>query len=227
MFLRHRSDQIEYFDSKDLPLEDYRVYYASLGRINRITRFDLPFRRWLPALVGNETCKRLKVLDLGSGDGLLGRQLSAWAAKQGWSWDFTNLDLSTAAKALDPSSAHVIASATAIPFEDGTFDAVIASAMTHHFANDEEVVAHFKEASRVSRRVVLLCDLHRNFLFLVSMWVALIILRFPRPFRQDAVLSVRRGWRLDEWHHLAKTAGLKDSRIWLEHGTRILIAATK
>lgn len=225
MFLRQRATQAEYFDCPERNLGELRAHYAILGRLNRFTRFERPFQIWLPRLLGAEACRDLSVLDVGAGDGLLGRQLTAWAKSQGWRWRFTNVDHCPLTGQLDTDGVHVVASATELPFPDASFDVVVATSMTHHLDSDADVIAHFREANRVSRRVVLVCDLHRSVAFLVGLWLGL--LAAPRAFRADALLSVRRGWRVAEWQKLAAAAGLNGARVWREHGTRVLLSVTK
>lgn len=225
MFLRQRATQAEYFDRPERSLEELRAHYTVLGRLNQVTHFERPFQKWLPQLLGTAACRELSLLDLGAGDGLLGRTLTAWAGEQGWKWQFTNLDHCPLTGQLDPGGRHVVASATELPFPDASFDVVVATSMTHHLDSDEDVVAHFREADRVARRAVLFTDLHRNVGFLVGLWLGL--LGAPRAFRADAVLSVRRGWRVPEWQRLAAAAGLKKARVWREHGTRVLLSVAK
>ncbi len=227
MFLVRRASQPEYFDAPERTEREVQEHYAWLSRINRLTHFDRPFRHWLPKLLGVSHCQKLELLDLGAGDGSLGRTLQSWAQTQGWDWRFSGLDLSPHTRALNPPDTHFIGSVTALPFREASFDVVIATTMTHHLQTEAEVVTHFREAARVARRAVLLCDLHRNPLFLSGLWSLLIALRVPAEFRQDGVLSVLRGWRVPEWRRLADTAGLSSARVWQEHGTRVLLALKK
>lgn len=227
MFLARRTLQSEHFDSPERSVAEARHHYAWLARINRLTQFDRPFRRWLPETIGAERCPRLEILDLGGGDGTLGRTLGAWAKTCGWEWRFTCLDVSPHTRLLNPSERHVIGSAIELPFPDGEFDAVIATSMTHHLTSDRDVVTHFREASRVARHGILLCDLRRNAIFAIALWITLFAMRAPTEFRRDGVLSVRRGWRVAEWRELARSAGLLGAKVWSEHGTRVLLQYRK
>ena len=65
----------------------------------------------------------------------------------------------------------VTGSALQLPFADGSFDLVVASQMTHHLT-DEEVVQHWREAWRVTRDAIFICDLHRNAGFYALLWPA-------------------------------------------------------
>jgi len=205
MFLRDRATQAEYLDEPVRTPAELRRHYLALARVNQLTCFHRPFRMWLPQLLGPEACQRLTALDLGAGDGSLGRQLTAWAFERKWHWEFTNLDVNPITTELDPNPRQVIGSVTDLPFSDASFDVVIATTMTHHLATDAEVVAHFREAARVSRRVILLCDLHRNIVFLAGLWALMLAAGLPREFRADGTLSIRRGWRTGEWQRLAVT----------------------
>ena len=227
MFLRMRTTQAEYFDAPDRTPDEVRESYRWLGRVNRITRFDRPFRMWIPRLVGEEACRELTVLDLGAGDGSLGRSLAAWAAGRGWKWTFTNVDLNPMLDEMNPGGDNVRASVLDLPFPDGRFDVVIATTMTHHLGDEADVAAHFREAHRVAGRAVLLCDLQRSPFLIACLWMLLTAIRAPREFKSDAIVSVRRGWRADEWRRLAGEAGIRDARVWEEYGAHVLLAAGK
>ena len=226
MFLRSRSLQAEYFDAPERTAEELRSHYTWLNRVNRLTRFERPFTSWIPRLLGSNGCQQLQCLDVGAGDGALGRALSAHARSQGWDWQFTDLDLSPHACSLNPNPRATVGSAAALPFTDRSFDVVIANTMTHHLPDDATVITHFREAARVARRLVLICDMQRNPAFLALLSTLLWLRRAPRDFRADGILSVRRGWKRREWEELAQRAGLTSARVWTEHGARILLAVT-
>ena len=227
MFFRERSQQAECLDAPERSDAEIRAAYHWLGRINRLTRFSRPFEVTLPRELGEEGCRRLTLLDVGAGDGLMGRNLEPWAAARGWQWEITNCDLSPRALALNPTGRNVVGSATELPFPDNSFDVVVASQMTHHLDSDDAVRRHFAEAYRVARRGILICDLHRNPFFYAVLGLTLVAMRMPAWIRHDGLVSVRRGWRVPEWERLAREAGLKNYRAWMEHGTRVLLFAEK
>src|SRR6266404_3845118 len=147
MFLSHRSKQAEYFDS-ERPVAELVGFFQSLRHLNNLFAFGEPFQRLVPELLGHSNCVSLSMLDLGAGDGSLGKVLIDWAAQRGWSWRVTNLDSSFRALNLNREGRNVAGSATALPFGTGTFDLVVASQMTHHLM-DSEAKQLLREAWRV------------------------------------------------------------------------------
>ncbi len=227
MFLSRRATQAEYFDAPDRSLAEISEGYRLLARVNRVFRFAEPFQRLIPQLLGAERCRVLTLLDLGAGDGSLGTELTAWALQRGWNWRVTNLELNPLALQLNSSSQNVGGSALDLPFQKSSFDVVIASQMTHHLGSDVDVARHFREAWRVSRDAVLVYDLHRSVLMYGVIWLFLHAWGFPAHFRSDGLLSVRRGWRVQEWQALAEQAGIRNASVWRDHGARILLRARK
>lgn len=221
MLLRHRATQAECLDAPDRPLSEIRTDYAWLARVNRLTRYEQPFQRIIPARLGHGACADLSLLDVGAGDGALSSRLERWASNRGWRWRVTNLDS-------HPQCEHICrppvvrGSATALPFEARSFDVVIATTMTHHLT-DAEVVLHFREAARVARRLVVIVDLHRNPVFAALVWSVLAAWRAPARFRADGVLSVHRGWRVHEWRDLAGAAGMNGADVRVLGGMQIIL----
>lgn len=228
MFFTRRATQAEYFDLPGRPQAEIAEFYAALARINRFFVFADPFQRLLPKCLGRESCRSLSFLDLGAGDGSLGLLLAEWAArKRGWTWRFTNLDVNPSALRLGKGGNNVVGSVLALPFCDGSFDVVIASQMTHHLATDEEIQRHFREAWRVARRGIVFSDLHRGPLLYGVLWLLFQVRRYPKHFRYDGLLSVRRGFWVDELRLLARGAGIPRARVWLHYGTRVILQARK
>jgi len=225
MFLARRTTQAEYFDA-ERPSAELAELFRALQRINRLFVFAEPFKRCLPRLLGEAGRGKASILDLGAGDGSLGRVLCDWADKRGWQWRVTNFDLSPPALRLNPAGRNVAGSVLALPFRADSFDIVIASQMTHHLT-DEETRQHLVEAWRVARHGVLLSDLHRNAGLYATLWVAFRLMRLPAIVCGDGLLSVERGWRVPELRELAAAAGLANVQVSLYFGARVILQARK
>lgn len=220
--MSQRATQAECFDTPGRPLEEVRSDYQWLARVNRLTHFAKPFQHFLPYYLGSEGCRNLRILDVGAGDGRLGETLEAWARRNDWHWEVTNLDANPLCAHIAPRPV-VLGSATQLPFPDDSFDVVVATTMTHHLT-DAQTVDHFREAGRVARKLVLIVDVQRRAWFLGLMWLVLVLLRAPAHFRADGVLSILRGWRLPEWRELAAKAGLDGARFHALAGMLLVLA---
>lgn len=227
MFLSERSTQAEYFDSTDRSPEEIAEGYRQLGRVNRIFKFSHPFELVIPRCLGAERCAQLRILDLGAGDGLLGRELRKWAAKQGWDWEVTDLDVNLHALQLHNENWKVGASVLNLPLADNSFDVVIASQMTHHLDSPEDIRRHFREAWRVTRDLVVFSDLHRNLAMCLLVRIGTLLARCSPELAADGVISIHRSFRVGEWRKWAAEAGIPDARVNLYLGTRVLLHARK
>lgn len=225
MFLSRRSTQAEYFDT-ERPADELVEFFRSLDFFNRLFFFARPFQFWLPKLVDGASCRSLSILDVGAGNGRLGRVLGKWAQAREWNWKVTNLDSSWLALRLDSHGHKVAASATALPFRDGSFDAVIASQMAHHL-DDAAAEQLLHETWRVTRKALILSDLYRSVLLYLTIWVISRLRRHPASFRADALLSVRRGWHAKDLQSLATRAGLSSARIQVQFCARVILLANK
>jgi SAM-dependent methyltransferase len=226
MFFHRRSAQAEYFDLPGRSEAETLAAFRDLDHLNGVFLFAKPFEEVLPGWLGNERCAQLEVLDLGAGTGSLGKKLAAWADQRGWRWRFTNLDTNLLALKLGGERRGVVGSALALPFRGASFDLVVASQMTHHLT-DEQIVAHLREAWRVTRDALFICDLHRNAGFYAALWLLLPFIRIGQSLRVDALLSIKRAFHLSEWRALANHAHLPDAKVRLYYGTRIVLQARK
>jgi len=200
-------------------------HYRLLGKINSLFYLRDTYQRNLPRMLGAR-CRRLKILDVGAGDGSLGQQLETWASSRGWEWEVTNLDLQPTPTRLS-TGRFVAGSVLDLPFPDDGFDVVTGSQMTHHLLEDSAIVRHFQEAWRVARHGIFINDLHRNIGLYSMLWLVLRVGNFPPTFRQDGLISVRRGFRIPEWTRLASQAGIPNARVRLYFGARVTLESSK
>lgn len=227
MLLKQRATIPENLDLPGRTLEIVRDDYEQLARVNRIFRFAEPFQRLIPATLGATQCESISVLDLGAGDCSMGQTLEQWASQKNWEWDVTHLDISPLALSLHDSPRRVVGSALALPFRDNSFDVVIAAQMTHHLDVPDGVVSHFREAYRVAKKMVIIYDLHRTLPLYFLVWGTLICLQVPKDFRDDGLLSVKKGWRASEWLEMAKQAGIAEPKVRVDRVARVVLQAVK
>jgi ubiquinone/menaquinone biosynthesis C-methylase UbiE len=225
--LRKRATEPEHFDNPARTPDEIASGYRQLERVNRLFFLHDPYTRIMNKWLGPKNCTRLTFLDVGAGDGWLGNAMEKWARKRGWDWQVTHLDTNPVALALSRSARTVVGSALALPFPANTFDVVIASQMTHHLDNDEDVIQHFREAHRVARRGVFITDMQRSSFLYAMLLLVLPVLRLSPEMRRDGLLSVRRSFRRAELQGLVERAGLTNAKARSYYGVRLIVATKK
>ena len=153
----------------------------------------------LQLVLGDWTGARMTMLDAGSGLGDIAARAREAAAKAGVELHAIGLD---AAEALARATARragggVCGDALALPFRDRCFDVVSCSQLLHHFA-DADAARLLCELNRVARVRVIVSDLLRHRLAVAGLWLASFPLRFHPVSRHDGVVSVLRGFTLEE-----------------------------
>lgn len=226
MVFSERTTQPEHFDG-DRTSEEFRAAYEQLARVNRFFAAHDPYTRIMSRWLGCGKCRELSILDVGAGDGSLGRRIERWAGQRGWNWCVTDLDCNHVPLGLNHGSRRIIGSALSLPFRPGSFDVVIASQMTHHFNSDDDVVKHFCEAWRVARRGVFITDMQRSPFLYAVLWLTLPFLRVTGNMRADGLLSVKKSFVVKEWAALAERAGIANAQVSDYYGARIILAAKK
>lgn len=115
------------------------LYYS------RKLRFDDRFSGYYKALFGLDGERELKVLEIGCGPGALAGALSRWYPHFKITAIDRDSELISFAKEHETGVTFIEADATALPFADGTFDAVISNTVCEHI----EPSAFYKEQLRV------------------------------------------------------------------------------
>jgi 2-polyprenyl-3-methyl-5-hydroxy-6-metoxy-1,4-benzoquinol methylase len=155
----------------------------------------------------------LRLLDVGSGGGELAPIVSAWAARRGWSVDFTGLDDDRAAT--EYARRHHASEGARFVCDDlfehqpaEPYDVVHMGITLHHFDGEA--------ASRALRRMaelvrsdggVVVNDLQRHPVPFYAVQLVTAALRSPAYVQHDAPLSVNRAFTREELVELAKAAG--------------------
>ena len=79
----------------------------------------------------------------------------------------------------------------------------------------------------MTRDAIFISDLHRNAGLYALVWLTLHLMRANRTVMEDGLISVRRGFRLNEWRELAVRAEIPAANVWRYHGARIVLQARK
>jgi SAM-dependent methyltransferase len=225
--LRHRSLQPEIMDDLSIvgpPLTE------SLDQLRIVNRFLGGYGAVYDAVASylakaEDQNRAVRILDVGCGIGDIPAFLLQDTGIRRWDVSITAIDNNLAAvrhakrfldQELDVSvrekiTTHV-ADATHLPYPDGAFDIAMASMFLHHFPRDEAIDV-LREMNRVARDGVLINDLQRHEFAYYAIAALTRILPATPMVRNDAPLSVARGFTRPELYRLARKAGLSRVRI--------------
>jgi ubiquinone/menaquinone biosynthesis C-methylase UbiE len=209
-----RSQDSEIMDDLSRPAQEFEQAYRELEIINRRLGGIQAIRRFLPA--GNN----LLMLDVAAGacdvsEGLLKRRAARIVV----------LDLNARGLRLARKSWPVVGDALELPFLDRTFDVVMASLFFHHLP-DENCVRVLRNMWRISKRMVLVNDLHRHPAAYFSIRALAAAFSRSPMVQHDGPVSVLRAFRPKELLHLAERAGVP-ARVYRSFPFRLVLVAEK
>lgn len=209
-----RSNELELLDTGEYTPEEYEGCLRELRRINRWLGDRRALEETLLREIDRENLNRFSVLDVGAGSGELLRAIAEFARKSGRKVVLCGLELNRrSARAILEESKNfreissIRGDALRLPFADKSFDYVICSLFTHHFA-DENVVLILREMKRIARRKIFAIDLHRDpsaYFFYTTLGK---IFLHNRLVRHDGALSILRSFVPQELENLGRQAGL-------------------
>lgn len=203
-----RARDPERMDDPALPAADYHRVLADLGRVNRWTLAARPTLGFLAR--GTAGMRRLRLLDVGYGNGGMLRAVARWARRRGIEAELIGVDLNpkseAAARAATPRDL-AIEWRTGDYRDIGSFDFVISSLVAHHMS-DAELTAFLAWMEGHARRGWLVNDLHRHRLAYAGYPLLARALRVHPIVRHDGALSIARAFRKQEWRKLLDEAGI-------------------
>ena len=226
-----RASGAELMDSASPDARMLAAEFRLLRRLNRWTTAAAAVERAVDCVMGAVRGTGVSVADFGAGSADIGRAFLRIAARRGWNAHWLAADRSEdvlaiavadgAAAGLRFARVDVLEAVAAVG--ERSHDVAHASLMLHHLA-DDDVMRALHQMGRVARRAVVWNDLIRDRAGIVGAHA--MSFGGPAAVRHDAVLSVRRGFTLDEAEAFAEAAGLRvrSVRRW-RHGPRFVVIA--
>ena len=212
MELNHRSDAKECIDNPCVDARTLRQTYSQVKSINVYTLGYWPTMTAVGYFLSRYGHRRkIKILDIGCGDGETLRRIDDYGRIKNFSLELTGIDLNceaiSAAVELTASKINFIQGDILANARDETYDLIINSLTMHHLT-DEEIVRLMRWMSDHARTGWFISDLHRQgiayyFIKYFTKWCG-----FNHLVCHDAPLSVARSFRRKEWINLLNQAGL-------------------
>jgi ubiquinone/menaquinone biosynthesis C-methylase UbiE len=212
--LHKRAQEDEIMDDLSRPEQEFSDAYRELTITNRWLGGIRAIERFLPSMPNP------LILDVAAG----GCDVSEALTKR-ISCRIVVLDRNPRGLKLATRSLPVVADALELPFQDQTFDVVMASLFFHHLSSEDcvRVLAHMW---RVTKRLVLVNDLHRHRVAHFSIKALIALFSKSTMFRHDAPASVRRSFRPKELTDIARQAGVPGT-VYRSFPYRLVLVAEK
>jgi 2-polyprenyl-3-methyl-5-hydroxy-6-metoxy-1,4-benzoquinol methylase len=205
-----RSRQDEQMDAPGLDPAVYAKVLHDLARVNRWTFTAHPVLAYMKEAAGD--ARRFRLLDVGFGDGDILRAIARWAKRRGIDAELVGVDLNeksvAAAREATPAGLAIDYRAGDYLDQDGPFDFVISSQVTHHMT-DDQLTTFLRYMEAEARRGWLICDLHRHGFAYWGFPLLARLLFVHRIVREDGQLSIARSFRPAEWRALLAEAGIE------------------
>ena len=225
MSLAVRAEAEELMDADDLDPAIYAAVVGDLATVNAVTLAAHPTLAFLRRAFPRGS--RMRLLDVGFGDGDMLRRIALWAGRRGVEAELVGVDLNP--RSAPAAAAHTPAGlpiryvtgdyATAVL---GPWDAVISSLVAHHMSVDQLVAfVRFMEAQ--ARRGWMINDLHRHRVAHAAFPLLARLARWHPIVRHDGTLSVARSYRPREWPPILAAAGVTDARVFRSFPFRLCV----
>ncbi len=226
MTLAQRSTAEERMDDPALDAATYAAVLRDLARVNRVTLAARPTLRFLDrAAAGRD---RLRILDVGFGDGDMLRWIARWGQRRGIALELVGIDL-------NPRSAAVARSDTpavwAIDYRTGDYadlagkgwDVILSSLVAHHMTR-EQLLAFLRFMDGEARVGWFVNDLHRHRFAHLGYPLLARAMRWHPIVRGDGRLSIARSYRPGEWSPLLHAAAVQDAEVRRMFPFRLCVA---
>jgi len=224
--LSNRSYKKELLDGNDIPFDDIMQNMKELNRINTYLGGHKITIDGIKNLIGNRT--RISVCEIGCGGGDNLKAISEYCAANNITVNFTGIDIKHEcilfAKQQYPGLAAtwVTSDYRQVDFKGDKPDIIFSSLFCHHFKEDE-LTAMMQWMKTNAAVGFFINDLHRHPLAYFSIkWITS---AFSKSYlvKNDAPLSVARGFVKQEWKNIFAEAGIVNFSIRWKWAFRHLI----
>ncbi|AXJ95192.1 MULTISPECIES: methyltransferase domain-containing protein [unclassified Sphingomonas] len=225
MTLSRRAEAEELMDADDLPVDTYAAVVADLARVNTVTLARRPTLAFLARAARGRD--RLRVLDVGFGDGDMLRAIAVWARRRRLAVDLVGVDLNprseAAARRHTPADAPIrYVTGDYADLAGQRWDVVVSSLVAHHMTR-EQLIAFLRFMEAESRIGWFVNDLHRHGVAHAGFPLLARLARWHPIVRHDGRLSIARSYRPAEWPPLLAAAGVADARVFRAFPFRLCV----
>jgi 2-polyprenyl-3-methyl-5-hydroxy-6-metoxy-1,4-benzoquinol methylase len=225
--LLHRSYQTELLDRDDIPFDDIRRNMEELNTINAVLGGHGITLKGLKALMPQNITAPIHIVEIGCGGGDNLRVIQGYARRHQIPVQLTGIDINPSCIAFAKSQQsqkdiNFIASDYADVLFDEQPHIIFSSLFCHHF-KEGELVSMLQWMKENVSLGFFINDLHRHPLAFYSIkWLTA---AFSKSYlvKNDAPVSVQRGFSKKEWQQLFSDAGICDYTVQWKWAFRWLV----
>ncbi|MGN6351864.1 MAG: methyltransferase domain-containing protein [Parafilimonas sp.] len=223
--LRYRSYSKELLDEDNIPFEDIQQNMQEINIINAWLGGHTITLNGFRKLLGNKN--KIHICEIGCGDGNNLYQLYKWCKKNDVQFSCTGIDIK--AECIEAAKKdYTIENAVWLVQDYKTVkfaskpDIIFSSLFCHHF-DDRDLVAQLQFMQHNSVLGFFINDLQRNRFAYYSIKIITRFFSSSYLVRNDAPLSVARGFHKKEWAAIFNKAGIRNYTIKWKWAFRYLI----
>lgn len=222
---QHRSSQKELLDNDNIPFADIKQNMRELNVINTLLGGHRITLKGFQTLIKK---KQIHVCEIGCGGGDNLLSIFYWCKKNNIKVTFTGIDLKEECIQFAKTKTDLQACTTWITSDyksvvfDEKPDVIFSSLFCHHFT-DEELITQLQWMQQQSSLGFFINDLQRHSLAYHS--IKILTQLFSRSYlvKNDAPLSVMRGFTKKEWQNIFTKANIASYQIKWQWAFRYLI----
>jgi ubiquinone/menaquinone biosynthesis C-methylase UbiE len=228
-----RSYKKELLDRDDTPFEDIRQNMRELEFINAYLGGHKITLRGLKKLLKkkHKESGSITIAEIGCGGGDNLTAIRKWCSTNQIEARLIGIDINkncievAREKLKDTPHTLIHSDYKLVQFEDAKPNIIFSSLFCHHFT-DEELVEMMKWMRDNSTNGFFINDLHRHPLAYYSIRLLTVLFSNSYLVKNDAPLSVKRGFKKSEWKNVLDTAGISEYTIRWKWAFRHLITVT-
>ena len=226
MDYKNRSLKKEILDQNDIPFEDIALNMQELNFINSFLGGHSITLEGFKYLLQDR--KEISVCEIGCGGGDNMEVIYKFCKRNKIISSFTGIDINNECIAFAKSKSKIenvnfmVADYKNVDFGKSKPDIIFSSLFCHHF-NDDELITMLRWMYRNSNIGFFINDLHRHPLAYCFIKIATQLFSKSYLVKNDAPLSVLRGFKKQEWENLLRKSGLSDYTIKWQWAFRFLI----
>ena len=211
----NRSKQLELLDNMNIPFMDIRRNMQELDTINTLLGGHAITISGVKKLLQHNKDKKISICEIGCGGGDNLRAIDEWLRKKNISASYIGIDINPHCIQHAQSVAGlghaqwIVSDYKKVVFPEKPA-IIFGSLFCHHFT-DDQLVEMFRWMHQNSATGFFINDLHRHAVAYYS--IKLLTALFSKSYlvKNDAPLSVLRGFKRKDWHHLLSAAGIEQS----------------